>query len=214
MFTAGATDVKLVKDKFSSNPTTQPFTDETGDIGVRAHLGLLNRIDAYYQSTIEGPSIFGGKLQVFGHGKSSATSGNFSLAIFGGALFGLQREESTQGDISVISKVRTSGSEYGLAIGYRIHESVLLYSNAHYSQMTADAVLDQTVSGVTTNSLVDVGGAGEFRTVALGFELGTRLFLQAEAAYSTAEWERTHPSQLSTEDFEEFLYGVNAGMSW
>lgn len=210
----GSTKITMINNKFDSSPTTDPDLDPSDDFGFHANIGLISQLDVYYQANLDGPGIGGLKFQFLGDPRNVAKQGNLSAAVFAGALWGRVSEDAVQGDTEANSVVKLVGREYGAAIGYRLGDPMLIYSNVHWSSMSADASLDQTASGTTTTDLVNVGGSGEFRTLAAGFRYGQSLYTQVEVAWTEATWDRTHPTGLSADDSQETLFGLMFGGSW
>ena len=213
-FINGAANIQVVDNKFADSPGTDPELSESFDFGLELGLGLSSNVDLYYSSYFSGPGIGGVKVQLLGDNQQNSKAGNFSLTPFAGWMWGGFGSETVSGDETAKSSVRLSGTEAGMSFGYRAKELVLVYSTLIYARMLCDTTLDQEENGVTRKGVVDIGGAGEFKTVAAGVVVGKKVFFQIELALTEASWKRTHPTQFEADKLAVGYGGINTGFNW
>ncbi|MCB0407721.1 MAG: hypothetical protein KDD34_05905 [Bdellovibrionales bacterium] len=216
---AGTANIKMIKEPLTATPSTNPNIDEAQDFGLKLHVGASSFLDIYNEATLEGPYVSGLKLQFFGDSLANSKQGSWSASVFGGLLWGTIKDEQKENagqsnEIVANSKIKASGYEGGVIVGYRVFEEALIYLTGNHSVITANANLDQVNSGVATNDLVDVDGEGVIQAAGVGFVLGKKLFLQGEGVYVIGKWKRTTTPEVEAEDLKNFMFGTNMGLHW
>lgn len=131
---------------------------------------------------VSGDPINGGvfgkaQIQVFGDGRSTAKSGNFSMSIFGHAGNNNPEKDGDQsgafgpGGNPWKAKIKNDWYDYGASIGYRITDSTTLFVGAAKQLILYRTQIDQT-QGVAPNGVYQASDRGEASKILGGFSWG------------------------------------------
>lgn len=191
-----------------TSANTLKFDGTTGDLngvkyesnkktGFMASTGVIEQVDFIWNTVSEGNSMFGGKFQFLGGGRSSNSTGN-KLA-FAALIGSNEYKDEENGDIDF----ELTGKEAMLIYGFRFSPVVLLYSGLSYSQYNFKGRL---YSGSLAGEEPDY----ETKVYALnnGLELAYEIaFIKFELSYQFVD-------TTQTDKMNRLAFGFSAGLSW
>lgn len=209
----GVTQVQVADDITSASPNLNPELIKNSSVSVGLQLGLLSRLDAYYNNVSGAADIVGLKVQLLGDSNLTAKANNFSFALAGGAQFRTVSTSLDSGGNSSTSKIKLSGYEAMALIGFRLSDNVLFYTNPFVNKVNADVQIQRTSSGFTTTT-AEPNGTGEMKGAAIGMRFGKGFYLDVEVALTETIWTRTNPTELKTDKFSDSALGVALGGTW
>jgi len=174
-----------------SSPRIELNDPLSGSLG----LGVFERFDVGVRTSV-GPSPWRliGKFQLLGDSRENAKQGNFSLAISGGVGFG---NSSWRGDQN--GKFGPSGhnwdasvqlfmTEAALIAGYRLTDSLLIYTGGFYANYSINGRIkhEKSDDGLSPEAeyKFDYGGYQTGANGGIRIELGSRAFFTVEGVYS------------------------------
>jgi hypothetical protein len=148
----------------------------------KGHLGVNDRFDLWLRKSDDAPWLIGAKYQFIGEPLSKAKKKNFSLA----ATIGLGQDSESQYDgdlkqneqneLTVLKKVEaesdTFQADVALIAGYRLLDSLLLYSGGHYAYYETEYSVTVVESGNSFNFSND--GSSRGYHMGLMWDLGDR----------------------------------------
>lgn len=210
---SGTVDVEVADNITSSSPDTTPLLHENSDPALALQVGLMERVDLYYTAVLGSAEFAGAKLQIIGDSAANSKSGNFSLALAGGASFGSQDLTSSTNSVEGEANLDFSGWEAMLLIGYRPTDSTVVYLGPSVINLQSDVTIQRT-SGGTTSITAQPHGEGEVVATTLGLRTGQSIFLSLEATFFKANWKRTNPTVLEAEEYSDTLLSAAVGGAW
>jgi hypothetical protein len=125
------------------------------DAVTSAGVGLLDRLDVDLKLHLNSDLIFQAKYQLLGDTELNAKAGNFSMAFTAGVGGHSDKDSTADVDFStsgssshITSSYDMSSTDYEFAaiLGYRLNESVLIYTSPYFARRLYSGTIYQTSS--------------------------------------------------------------------
>jgi hypothetical protein len=211
-------NVQLVDDIDSTSYSVSPAIDSSFDTTGAINLGLLDRLDVFYNDGI------GAKVQVYGDSAIEAKDG-YSVAIAYTALAVAHTDKSSDDTGSVKtakSTVRGSGQRWNVIVGKRMQPDMLWYGSVFYSHAHVSNVhLYQTNNTSFTQENDVNSGSGNSAGANMGIQMTNKdkvfkvftVNYGYEVAYTSSHWKKTFASVEKTDE-NGFGLGARLGLMW
>ena len=191
--------------------STDAYMESSTGPGIRADLGLLKRLDAFYRGSDDSAKYVGLKFQFLGEPEAAHAIGPKAAISFAyGAM------DKSEGALSISKNDQSETREYdtnlelksydlSLNLGYRFSQNFIIYLNNFYAnydttaKLTSNVHADTDVTGTAKNYGALLGLRGN--SDAGGFHFGI------EGGVSKGEWEDSLKKTI-------YPVGINIGFGW